>query len=131
MSAVAAAPLLSIRDLEVSFTTDHGTTTAVRGASFDVLPGETVAVVGESGSGKSTTAAAVLGLLAQNGRITGGSVLFDGKDLAERGGAGIARMRGKDIGMVPQDPMSNLNPVMRVGAQIVEALEDNGVARGG
>ncbi|EYR64258.1 ABC transporter ATP-binding protein [Actinotalea ferrariae CF5-4] len=130
MSAVAAAPLLSIRDLEVSFTTDHGTTTAVRGASFDVLPGETVAVVGESGSGKSTTAAAVLGLLAQNGRITGGSVLFDGKDLAERGGAGIARMRGKDIGMVPQDPMSNLNPVMRVGAQIVEALEDNGVARG-
>ncbi|MBC7291785.1 MAG: ABC transporter ATP-binding protein [Actinotalea sp.] len=129
MSAVDGVPLLSIRDLEVSFTTDHGTTTAVRGASFDVLAGETVAVVGESGSGKSTTAAAVIGLLAQNGRVSGGSILFDGTDVTARGG-GIARMRGRDIGMVPQDPMSNLNPVIRVGAQIVEALEDNGVARG-
>lgn len=126
----ASAPLLSIRDLEVTFTTDAGPAVAVRGATFDVLPGETVAVVGESGSGKSTTAAAIIGLLAQNGRVTGGKVLFDGRDVAARGGAGIARMRGRDIGMVPQDPMSNLNPVMRVGAQIVEALEDNGVARG-
>ncbi|WP_052425928.1 dipeptide ABC transporter ATP-binding protein [Cellulomonas carbonis] len=125
-----ATPLLSIRDLEVTFTTQQGSATAVRGASFDVMPGETVAIVGESGSGKSTTAAAVIGLLAENGRVTGGRILFDGTDLTERGGAGIARMRGRDIGMVPQDPMSNLNPVMRVGAQIVEALEDNGVARG-
>lgn len=130
MTAVGVTPLLSIRDLEVSFTTDQGTTTAVRGASFDVLPGQTVAVVGESGSGKSTTAAAVIGLLAQNGRVTGGSILFDGQDLTGRGDAGVARMRGRDIGMVPQDPMSNLNPVVRVGDQIVEALEDNGVARG-
>lgn len=126
----AATPLLSIRDLEVTFTTEQGSATAVRGASFDVMPGETVAVVGESGSGKSTTAAAVIGLLAENGRVTAGQILFDGTDLVARGGAGVARMRGTDIGMVPQDPMSNLNPVMRVGAQIVEALEDNGVARG-
>ncbi len=126
----AGAPLLSIRDLEVSFRTEQGTTTAVRGASFDVLAGETVAIVGESGSGKSTTAMAVIGLLAQNGHVSGGQILFEGKDVAALGGAGLARMRGTHIGMVPQDPMSNLNPVMRVGAQIVEALEDNGVARG-
>ena len=126
-----AQPLLSIRDLEVTFRTQHGSTTAVRGASFDVMPGETVAIVGESGSGKSTTAMAVIGLLAQNGKVTGGTIRLDGTDVAALGGAGVARMRGSQIGMVPQDPMSNLNPVMRVGAQIVEALEDNGVARGG
>lgn len=123
-------PLLSIRDLEVTFRTEQGTATAVRGASFDVLPGETVAIVGESGSGKSTTAMAVIGLLAENGRVSGGQILFDGQDVAALGGAGLARMRGTQIGMVPQDPMSNLNPVMRVGVQIVEALEDNGVAKG-
>ncbi|MCL3862005.1 ABC transporter ATP-binding protein [Actinotalea sp. K2] len=123
-------PLLSLRDLEVTFTTEHGAMKAVRGASFDVMAGETVAIVGESGSGKSTTAMAVIGLLAQNGRVSGGQILFDGTDVAALSGAGIARMRGSDIGMVPQDPMSNLNPVMRVGTQIVEALEDNGVARG-
>ncbi|WP_250443537.1 ABC transporter ATP-binding protein [Actinotalea sp. C106] len=126
-----ADPLLSIRDLEVTFTTEDGPTTAVRGASFDVMPGETVAVVGESGSGKSTTAMAVIGLLAQNGHVSGGQILVDGQDVATLGGAGMARMRGRVIGMVPQDPMSNLNPVARVGDQIVEALEDNGVARGG
>ncbi|WP_307793622.1 ABC transporter ATP-binding protein [Actinotalea soli] len=126
-----ADPLLSIRDLEVTFTTEEGPTTAVRGARFDVMAGETVAVVGESGSGKSTTAMAVIGLLAQNGRVSGGQVLVDGHDVATLGGAGMARMRGRVIGMVPQDPMSNLNPVARVGDQIVEALEDNGVARGG
>lgn len=130
MSPVATEPLLSLRDVEVTFTTEAGPTVAARGVSFDVLPGETVAIVGESGSGKSTTAAAVIGLLAQNGRVTGGTIRFDGQDLTTQGGAATARLRGSDIGLVPQDPMSNLNPVMRVGAQIVEALEDNGVAKG-
>jgi peptide/nickel transport system ATP-binding protein len=123
-------PLLRLRDVEVTFRTEAGSTVAARGVSFDVLPGETVAIVGESGSGKSTTAAAVIGLLAQNGRVTGGRIDFDGQDLVTLGAGAAARLRGKEIGLVPQDPMSNLNPVMRVGAQIVEALEDNGVAKG-
>ncbi|MHA3947604.1 dipeptide ABC transporter ATP-binding protein [Cellulomonas bogoriensis] len=123
-------PLLSIRDLDVGFRTDQGTALAVRGASFEVHAGETVAVVGESGSGKSTTAAAVVGLLAPNGSVTGGQIHFQGIDLLRAGRAGIARVRGKEIGLVPQDPMSNLNPVVRVGRQIAETLEDNGVVRG-
>ncbi|HEY8719393.1 ABC transporter ATP-binding protein [Pengzhenrongella sp.] len=130
MSDMDRTPLLSLRDVEVTFTTSAGPLAATHGVSFDVYPGETVAIVGESGSGKSTTAAAVIGLLAQNGRVTAGQILFDGEDLASRPPSATARLRGTEIGMVPQDPMSNLNPVMRVGAQIVEALEDNGVARG-
>ncbi|MBO3087071.1 ABC transporter ATP-binding protein [Cellulomonas dongxiuzhuiae] len=124
------APLLSIRDLEVTFRTEAGSATVVRGVSFDVHAGQTVAVVGESGSGKSTTAAAVIGLLAGNGAVTGGQILFEGEDLAALGPGAMHRLRGARIGMVPQDPMSNLNPVRRVGAQIDETLEDNGVVRG-
>jgi len=122
-------PLLSIRDLEVTFRTETGSATAVRGASFDVHAGQTVAVVGESGSGKSTTAAAVIGLLATNGSVTGGQILFEGEDLVALGPDAMHRLRGSRIGMVPQDPMSNLNPVRRVGAQVDETLVDNGVVR--
>ncbi|GCE75922.1 ABC transporter ATP-binding protein [Cellulomonas biazotea] len=123
-------PLLSVQDLEVTFRTDAGSSRALRGVSLDVHPGETVAVVGESGSGKSTTAAAVLGLLATNGKVTGGRILFAGEDVVTMSASDMARLRGAQMGLVPQDPMSNLNPVRRVGAQIVEALEDNGVAKG-
>ncbi|AEE45976.1 dipeptide ABC transporter ATP-binding protein [Cellulomonas fimi] len=123
-------PLLQVRDLEVTFTTDAGQSKALRGVSLDIHPGETVAVVGESGSGKSTTAAAVIGLLATNGKVTGGQILFGGQDVVRMSAAEVARLRGAQIGLVPQDPMSNLNPVRRVGPQIVEALEDNGVAKG-
>ncbi|WP_066588188.1 dipeptide ABC transporter ATP-binding protein [Cellulomonas timonensis] len=123
-------PLLSVRGLEVAFTSDSGRTVAVTGVDLDVHPGETVAIVGESGSGKSTTAAAVIGLLASNGKVTAGRISFDGQDLTAGGPAAVARLRGVEIGMVPQDPMSNLNPLARVGAQIVEALEAGGVARG-
>ncbi|MFC8192017.1 ABC transporter ATP-binding protein [Cellulomonas sp. NPDC057328] len=128
--APAGAPLLSIRDLEVTFRTEAGSAVAVRGASFDVHAGQTVAVVGESGSGKSTTAAAVIGLLAGNGSVTGGQILFDGEDLATLGADAMHRLRGSRIGMVPQDPMSNLNPVRRVGHQIDETLVDNAVVPG-
>ena len=127
---LAGEPLLRIQDLEVTFRTEAGSATAVRGVSFDVPAGQTVAVVGESGSGKSTTAAAVIGLLAGNGSVTGGRILFDGTDLVTLGPDAMHRIRGSRIGMVPQDPMSNLNPVRRVGAQVDETLEDNGVARG-
>ncbi|MBF0689894.1 MAG: ABC transporter ATP-binding protein [Cellulomonas sp.] len=125
-----ATPLLSIRDLEVTFRTESGSATAVRGVSFDVHAGQTVAVVGESGSGKSTTAAAVIGLLAANGSVTSGQILFEGEDLVALGPDAMRRLRGSRIGMVPQDPMSNLNPVRRVGAQVDETLQDTGVVRG-
>ena len=127
---MTTTPLLSLRDLEVTFRTEAGRTTAVRGVSFDVHAGQTVAVVGESGSGKSTTAAAVIGLLAGNGSVTGGQILFEGRDLARARPEELGALRGSRIGLVPQDPMTNLNPVRRVGAQVDEALEDNGVARG-
>ncbi|MGW0196815.1 ABC transporter ATP-binding protein [Nonomuraea sp. NPDC003201] len=123
-------PLLEIRDLSVAFRTRRQDVTVVKGVSMEILPGQTVAVVGESGSGKSTTAAAVNRLLPDNGRITGGRILFDGRDLTGLSGREMTAIRGAGIGLVPQDPMSNLNPLMRVGDQIAEALEVHGVATG-
>jgi peptide/nickel transport system ATP-binding protein/oligopeptide transport system ATP-binding protein len=111
--------LLSVRDLRVEFATSAGTVTAVDGASFDVAPGETVALLGESGSGKSVTAQAVMGIVPKPaGRITGGSISYDGRDLLAPGTA--KGLRGREIAMVFQDPLSSLNPVFRVGAQIGE-----------
>ncbi|MEV4019882.1 ABC transporter ATP-binding protein [Nonomuraea angiospora] len=123
-------PLLEIRDLSVAFRTRRQDVTVVKGVSMEILPGQTVAVVGESGSGKSTTAAAVNRLLPDNGRITGGRILFDGRDLTGLSGREMTAIRGAGIGLVPQDPMSNLNPLMRVGDQVAEALEVHGVATG-
>ena len=122
--------LLTVRDLTVTFSTPHGPVTAVREVSLDVRRGETLAVVGESGSGKSTLAASVNQLLARNGRIQSGSVRLDGTELTGLGDKAMTAIRGSRIGMVPQDPMTNLNPVMKVGAQIVEALEVHGLAEG-
>ncbi|MFD0472842.1 ATP-binding cassette domain-containing protein [Nonomuraea thailandensis] len=124
------SPLLEIRDLSVAFRNRKRDVTVVRNVSMDIQPGQTVAVVGESGSGKSTTAAAVNRLLPDNGRITGGQVLFEGRDLATASRREMTAIRGAGIGLVPQDPMSNLNPLMRIGDQIAEALEVHGVAAG-
>ena len=128
--AGTTAPLLDIRDLDVTFTTSTGTVPAVRGANLCVYAGQTVAIVGESGSGKSTTAMAISQLLPRNGAITGGRIDFQGRDISRSSGKEILALRGSEIGLVPQDPMSNLNPLWRVGFQIKETLVANGVAKG-
>ncbi len=126
-----SAPLLDIRDLQVEFRAQHKSVPAVRGASLTVYPAQTVAIVGESGSGKSTTAAAVLGLLPGTGKVTGGQILFDGQDLATASRRDFEKIRGSGVGLVPQDPNTNLNPVWRIGFQIRETLLANGAAKRG
>lgn len=118
-------PLLEIRDLDVSFTTLAGEVPAVRGANFTIYPGQSVAIVGESGSGKSTSAHAIIGLLPGTGRVTGGSIWFDGVDITEASSDEMVALRGSSIGLVPQDPMSNLNPVWSIGYQVKEGLKAN------
>ncbi|MGS2808121.1 dipeptide ABC transporter ATP-binding protein [Nocardia sp. MW-W600-9] len=125
-----ATPLLEIRDLDVCFTTDGKPVPAVRGVNLTVFPGQTVAIVGESGSGKSTTAHAIIDLLPGTGKVTGGQILFDGTDLTKASEKEIVAIRGNGIGLVPQDPMSNLNPVWKIGFQIRETLAANGIATG-
>lgn len=127
----APAPLLEISDLRVDFRSRGRDVPAVRGVGLTVYPGQTVAIVGESGSGKSTTAAAVLGLLPGNGAVTGGKILFDGKDLAQASRREFEKVRGSGIGLVPQDPNTNLDPVWRVGFQVRETLVANGAAKRG
>ncbi|WP_432546808.1 dipeptide ABC transporter ATP-binding protein [Kineococcus sp. SYSU DK004] len=126
----ATAPLLQVRDLHVDFSSGGRAVHAVRGADLTVYPGQTVAIVGESGSGKSTTAQAVIGLLPGNGKVVRGEVHFDGKDIAHASKREFVNLRGKHIGLVPQDPMSNLNPVWTIGFQVREALAANGLAKG-
>lgn len=120
-------PLLEVRDLAVAFKTATGKVDAVRGANLTVYPGQTVAIVGESGSGKSTTAHAIINLLPGTGEIIGGSIRFEGRDLTKLSKKEIVDVRGRDIGLVPQDPMSNLNPVWSIGYQVKETLRANGV----
>jgi peptide/nickel transport system ATP-binding protein len=124
----ALEPLLQVENLEVAFKTSDGFVPAVRGVSFDVYPGETVAIVGESGSGKSTTAQAIINLLPGSGKITGGRVLFEGRDLTQLKRREMESMRGREIGLVPQDPMNSLNPVHRIGFQVEETIRANGLA---
>ncbi|WP_247827112.1 dipeptide ABC transporter ATP-binding protein [Arthrobacter antioxidans] len=116
------APLLEVRNLAVSFRTTHGEVHAVEDASFTLRRGSALAIVGESGSGKSTTAMACIGLLPGNGRVTSGSILFEGQDLTSLPEAKMRSIRGRAIGLVPQDPMSNLNPVTKIGTQVAETL---------
>jgi peptide/nickel transport system ATP-binding protein len=124
-------PLLDIRDLHVGFVTQNGIVPALNGVSLTIMPGETVAIVGESGSGKSTAAHAIIDLLPGTGKVTSGQILFDGKDLAATSGTAFDKIRGNLIGFVPQDPMSNLNPVWNIGFQVQETLVANGRAKRG
>lgn len=123
-------PVLEIKDLQVAFRAGKKLIPAVRGASLTVYPGQTVAIVGESGSGKSTTAHAIIDLLPGTGVVTGGEILFEGRNIAGAKKSDILALRGSSIGLVPQDPMTNLNPLWRVGAQIKEALVANDIAKG-
>jgi peptide/nickel transport system ATP-binding protein len=124
----STAPLLSVRDLAVEFATIDGPVRAVDGVDLDIAAGETVAIVGESGSGKSTTAMAIIGLLASGGRVARGSILLDGEDLTTFDESRMRAVRGRQIGLVPQDPMSNLNPVAKIGTQVAETLLAHGLA---
>ncbi|MEH6780587.1 MAG: ATP-binding cassette domain-containing protein, partial [Rhodoglobus sp.] len=123
-------PLLKIRNLEVGFETQRGLVPAVRGIDLTLYQGQSLAIVGESGSGKSTTAQAVIGLLPGTGKVSGGSIEFEGHDLTKFSDGEFAQVRGSQIGYVPQDPMSNLNPVWSIGFQVEEAIKANGIAQG-
>ena len=119
-------PLLEVRNLAIDFTTDTGKPVhAVRDANFTVYPGQWVAIVGESGSGKSTSAMAVLGLLPGTGHVVNGSIKLDGEEIAGAKQSEFDKLRGTKMGLVSQDPMSNLNPVWRIGTQVKEALKAN------
>ena len=107
----------------MEFSTRRGTVYAVNGISFEIARGETLGIVGESGCGKSVTSLAVLGLLARNGRVQGGRAMFEGRDLIRQSDRALRGIRGREIAMIFQDPMTSLNPVLTIGRQIREALE--------
>jgi len=119
---MSQVPLLSVDGLRVGFATEEGVVQAVDGVSFDLRPGEVVAIVGESGSGKSVTAQTIIGLTRANNARIEGSVKLGGQELTDAGDSEMRRLRGEQIAMVFQDPMTSFNPVYRLGAQIVEAI---------
>jgi len=124
----APTPLLQVRDMAVDFRTVAGPVHAVEAVDLDIAAGETIAIVGESGSGKSTTAMAIIGLLPGNGQVVRGSILLDGEQLVGAPESKMRQVRGARIGLVPQDPMSNLNPVSKIGTQVAETLLAHGLA---
>ncbi len=115
-------PILHVNDLTVSFNAYGGKVQAVRGVSFDLMKGETLAIVGESGSGKSVTTKAILGILSKNAVIEKGEIIYNGKDLTKFKDKDFYDIRGKEISLIFQDPLSALNPIMKIGKQITEAL---------
>lgn len=119
------APLLSVRGLTVTFPSPAGPATVVDGISFDIAPGEVLGIVGESGSGKSLTALAILRLVSRPGKIASGSIMFEGRDLLAEPEKAMHALRGSAISMIFQEPMSSLNPVFRVGDQIMEPLRQH------
>ncbi len=118
-----STPLLAVEDMRVEFSTTRGTVYAVNGVTFHVDRGETLGLVGESGCGKSVTALAILGLLGPNGRVSGGRALLEERDLLPLSDAELRSVRGREVAMIFQDPMSSLNPVLTIGRQVGEALE--------
>ncbi len=119
---MAQNPILSFQDLKTHFFTGHGVAKAVDGISMDLGEGETLGIVGESGSGKTVTCLSVLRLVPEPGRIVGGRILFEGRDLASLSESELQQVRGKQIGMVFQDPMTSLNPFLTIGDQVAEPL---------
>src|SRR3954465_621634 len=121
---MAAEALLSIKDLVVEFRTEDGIVHAVDGVTYDVFPGETLGIVGESGSGKSVSTMSILGLIPQPpGRIVSGEAIFKGRDLLKMKKKQLRQFRGDEVAMVFQDPMTSLNPVLKVGFQLGEAIK--------
>lgn len=116
-------PLLSLRDLEVKFFTRRATIHAVNGISFDLNAGDTLGIVGESGCGKSVSSLALMGILSKTGRVTNGEVIFEDRDLLKLSSSQMRSVRGRQIAMIFQDPMTSLNPVLTIGRQITEVLK--------
>lgn len=116
-------PLLQVKDLEVSFFTNAGEVKAVRKISYDLKFGEVIGIVGESGSGKSVSSYALMGIIPEPGKVIGGDIIFDGEKILEKTEGDLQKIRGKDVGMIFQDPMTSLNPVFTVGHQIEESLK--------
>lgn len=114
--------LLSVKDLKISFKTQYGILQALNGVSFDLIKGETLAIIGESGSGKSVTSKAIMGLLAGNAMVDDGQILYEGRDLLQVPESMFHEIRGSKIAMLFQDPMSSLNPIIKIGKQITETL---------
>lgn len=124
--SISQKPVLEVRDLDISYSHGDERSTVVHGVSFTVEPGEVVALVGESGSGKTSTAQAVIGLLANNGRIESGSIHLNGEDISHWSARRLRSIRGAVVSLVPQDPGSSLNPVLTIGAQVREILKIHG-----
>ena len=115
-------PLLSVRDLKVEFATRKGPLTALDGVSFAIAPGEVLGVVGESGAGKSLTGLAIIGLLDPPGRIAGGEISLNGERIDNLPSERMRLIRGRRIGIIFQDPMTSLNPLLRIGDQLTETI---------
>jgi len=114
--------ILEVKDLQITFDTYAGKVKAIRGVSFDLKPGETLAIVGESGSGKSVTSRSIMRLLANNANIEHGEILFKGEDLVHKTEKEMQKIRGSEIAMIFQDPMTSLNPTQKIGKQIAEPI---------
>ena len=119
---MAEDKVLSVNNLAINFKTDNGILKAVRNISFDLNRGETLCIVGESGSGKSVTSKAIMGILANNAIIENGNIMYRGENLLEVSEDEFYKIRGHKIGMIFQDPLSSLNPIVRIGKQITEAM---------